>query len=433
MEKAMDYSKICFVIMPFGPKEVGGRKVEFDKIYDEIFVPAIKAVALPEGGSLEPRRTDKDFFAGDIKLDMFRYLEYSRFALADISGLNFNVAYELGARHRVREAGTAIFRQAEAPIPFDISSIKAFPYEYEPADNAEKSRAMITRVLSESLAQNRLDSPVQIALKAQRQSGNIEELLKDAENAIRNQDWNAAMAIYRQAVAIDPENPLPRMKLGILCRDRSLWDEALSQFNAAIAASPAYGEAYREKGIAENKLAAQRKEPMDANPAPGETALRRAVELNGADFDALASLGGVLKRAKRFKEAHQAYERSTTASGGHPYPLLNALKLRAVVQGRLDLKPSERRALARAEHVRELQTRQSPPYDRPWSFFDLAEIKLYRGDKDGFLSIVDTCLEQTDDDWQGRTFLDSLRLLQPVAGELPGLAEGIARLEEQLA
>ena len=104
-----------------------------------------------------------------------------------------------------------------------------------------------------------------------------------------------------------------------------------------------------------------------------------------------------------------------------------------MVQGRLDLKPSERRALARAEHVRELQTRQSPPYDRPWSFFDLAEIKLYRGDKDGFLSIVDTCLEQTDDDWQGRTFLDSLRLLQPVAGELPGLAEGIARLEEQLA
>ena len=65
--------------------------MNFDKLYDDIFVPAISLVSLPEGGKLEPRRTDKDFFSGDIKLEMFQYLEYSRFALADISGLNFNM------------------------------------------------------------------------------------------------------------------------------------------------------------------------------------------------------------------------------------------------------------------------------------------------------------------------------------------------------
>jgi hypothetical protein len=123
----MDYSKACFVIMPFGKKPVANQKVDFDKLYDEIFVPAISAVPLPEGGKLEPRRTDKDFFTGDIKFEMFQYLEYSRFALADISGLNFNVAYELGTRHRARESGTAIFRQIQFAPPFDISSIKAFP------------------------------------------------------------------------------------------------------------------------------------------------------------------------------------------------------------------------------------------------------------------------------------------------------------------
>src|ERR1700736_288460 len=94
---AMDYSKICFVIMPFGKKKVGRKNVDFDKIHREIFAPAIASVRLPEGGSLEPRRTDTDFFTGDIKLERFQFLEYSRFALADISGLNFNVAYELGA------------------------------------------------------------------------------------------------------------------------------------------------------------------------------------------------------------------------------------------------------------------------------------------------------------------------------------------------
>ena len=118
----VDYARVCFVIMPLGKdKKVGDRQPDFDAIYENIFKPAISAVKLPEGGTLEPHRTDKDFYTGDIKQDMFEYLEYSRFALADISGLNFNVAYELGARHRARESGTAIFRLGNAPIPFDIN------------------------------------------------------------------------------------------------------------------------------------------------------------------------------------------------------------------------------------------------------------------------------------------------------------------------
>jgi hypothetical protein len=130
----MDYSKICFVIMPFGKKPAGDKIVDFDPLYDNIFLPAISEVVLPEGGKLRPSRTDKDFFTGDIRLEMFQYLEYSRFALADISGLNFNVAYELGVRHRAREAGTAIFRQSQFAPPFDISSIKAFGGQSASAD-----------------------------------------------------------------------------------------------------------------------------------------------------------------------------------------------------------------------------------------------------------------------------------------------------------
>jgi tetratricopeptide (TPR) repeat protein len=429
----MDYAKICFVIMPFGEKDVGTRKVNFDALYEDVFLPAISAVPLPEGGNLEPRRTDKDFFTGDIKLEMFHYLEYSRFALADISGLNFNVAYELGARHRARESGTAIFRQAQFAPPFDISSIKAFPYEYEPDTEANKARALITRVLTESLVQNRLDSPVRLALDLQRQNGKIDELLKNAENAIRSEDWTGAMDIYRQAVAVDPANPLPRMKLGLLCRDREIWDEALEQFSRATAASPQYGEAYREKGIVENKIAQVAKQPLDTDPAPGEAALRRAIELNGKDFDAWASLGGVLKRAKRFPQALSAYEQSLKVSGGHPYPLLNALKLRVAVNGRLALTGADKVALARAERVREAQTRQEPPFDKPWCFFDLAEIKLYRGDPQAFVAIAQKGFEHTDANWQGKTFIDTMHLLLPVADELPGLKEGLAELEPMVA
>jgi cellulose biosynthesis protein BcsQ/tetratricopeptide (TPR) repeat protein len=424
-----DFGRTCFVIMPFGKKLVGDQTVDFDKLYDDIFVPAISAVPLPEGGKLEPHRIDKDFFTGDIKLEMFQYLEYSRFALADISGLNFNVAYELGTRHRARESGTAIFRQIQFAPPFDISSIKAFPYEIEPADKAAESRALITRVLTESLKHNRLDSPIRLALGEQRASGKIDDMLVQAENDIRKLNWTGAMDIYRQAIKIDPSNPLTRMKLGLLCRDREVWDEALEQFTRATAVAPSYGEAWREKGIVENKTAQQARLPLGTDPAPGELSLRTAIGLNDNDFDAFASLGGILKRAKRFPQAQAAYEQSFKVSGGHPYPLLNALKLRVQVNGRLALSGPEKLALAQAERVREGQSQQNPPFDRPWCFFDLAEIKLYRGDSKAFVDIAIKGFEQTDADWQGKTFIDTLRLLLPAADELPGLKEGLAELE----
>jgi Flp pilus assembly protein TadD len=425
-----DYSKICFVIMPFGKKKVGDQEIDFDPLYHDIFLPAIAAVDLPEGGKLDPHRTDEDFFTSDIKLDMFQYLEYSRFALADISGLNFNVAYELGVRHRAREAGTAIFRQGNSVPPFDISSIKAFPYEYTPAEEAEKSRALITKVLTQSLIRNRIDSPVRQALNTQRETGGIDDLLKQAENQIRNLDWTGAMDTYRKAVAANPDNPMPRMKLGLLCKDRGIWAEALEQFTGATAAAANYPEPWRERGIVENKMAQIAKAAMNANPAPGETSLRRAIELNPRDFDAFASLGGVLKRAGRFPEALAAYEQSLKVSGGHPYPLLNALKLRVQTDGHLALSGADKIALMRAARVRDGQSKQNPPFDKPWCFFDSAEIKLYQGDAKGFLDIAMQGFEQTDEDWQGKTFVDSLRLLLPAADELPGLKEGIAALEQ---
>src|SRR4051794_40082722 len=151
--------------MPFGRKAVGDRLVEFDNIYHAIFKPAIAATPLPEGGLLQPYRTDQDFSAGHISQMMFEYLEYSRFSLVDITGLNANVFFELGVRYRARESGTALFRQAGTPLPFDINQIKAFPYEYEPDTSAEESRHLVTRVLKESLQQNTLNSPVQLALR----------------------------------------------------------------------------------------------------------------------------------------------------------------------------------------------------------------------------------------------------------------------------
>jgi tetratricopeptide (TPR) repeat protein len=431
----IDYLKTCFVIMPFGQKEVTDdkgehRMVNFDSIYELVFEPAIRQAQLPEGGRLEPRRTDKDFHMGDISQEMFEYLEYSRVALTDISGLNPNVLYELGVRHRARQAGTVIFRQPGAKIPFDISQIKAFPYEYEPEDHARKSTDFIASVLMESLQQNKIDSPVQRALIVQREERSfIEADLRDAENAIRVGDKPAAIAAYRKAVAADPGNNLLYVRLGLLLKDDGRWPDAVEQFTNAIAAAPTYGDAWREKGIAENKLYHKgKKAPGLAN---GIDALRKAIELNPDDYDAHASLGGALKREGHLEEALAEYDRATEVSRGHSYPLLNAIRLNAQLRGKLEIDAKRRFLIGRAEKSLRAQTATEPPYDPPWSFFDLAEIRLYTGNKEAFLETASKGVEYAGHAWQVTTFMDGLSALRDAGVDLAGLSEGIDMLREQ--
>jgi tetratricopeptide (TPR) repeat protein len=434
----LNFEKICFVIMPFGKKKVGDHEVDFNFIYDNVFKPAIEAVDLPAdegGGKLQPHRTDQDYFTSSINQDMFEYIEYSRFALADISGLNANVFYELGIRHRAHESGTAIFRQESGPPPFDITQIKAFPYEYEPQEKVAESIALIRKVLTESLKHNRLDSPPMLALRAQReqekkpQYANIEPLLIEADNALRNEDWTTAIARYSEALSGSPDNPMVLMKRGLIYKDHGKWSEALADFSRAVELSPQYGEAYREKGIAENKLYNQKKAHERAAGMPtGEESLRKAIELKPDDFDALSSLGGVLKREERFAEAAELYRRATDISHGNTYPLLNEIKIKARIEGKLSLDGKHKLMLKRAEKSLRVQTANK--YNLPWSLFDLAEIRLYLDDPDEFLQLIDEGILICKDDWQPETFRKSLQLLVDGQVSLPGLDEGIAKLKE---
>lgn len=419
-----DYRRICFVIMPFGVKPVGNRKLpfvplwtrrtaNFDAIYERIYRPAISSVELPEGGQLVPHRADKDFFAGTIGEEMFRYLEYSRMVVADISADNANVFYELGVRHRAREAGTALFRQTDASIPFDINQVRAFPYEFQPEKHAKASRDLIAKVLHESLLQLRVDSPVQLALGRQRYEAEreplLEAVLRRAEDNLRQRDKAAAAHNYRIALDRYGAGPLIRLRLALIYRDSARWDDALRELQIVTEEMPTYAEAHRERGIVENKRFEQRRKA--GNPDLGESGVRslqQALSLSPGDYDALASLGGIYKRLGRLEEAFAMYRQATEASLGHPYPLLNEIKLQALALGYLPLDEHRREQLERAERMRLAQTQDSPPSDAPWCFFDLAEIQLYLRRAGAFQHVIDKVIQLDVADWQLQTFADSL-------------------------
>ena len=382
---------------------------------------------------------------------MFEYLEYSRFALADISGLNPNVFYELGVRHRAQEAGTAVFRQVGVPIPFDINTIKAFDYEYQPVENVLKSRELITRVLTQSLQYNRLDSPVRRALLAQQARASaaagpsLDDLLRAAENAIRQQRWDDAIGTYRQAVDMHQTNCSLRLRLGLFLKDRGRWTDALQQFTAAVDSESKYADAWRERGIAENKLFHKNGRPESA--ATGETSLQRAVSENPQDYDAWASLGGVLKRegdhldkngkpdeaVAQYRRAHENYRRATDVSEGHSYPLLNEIKLAGRIEGKIPNDIRIRLRLPKAKRFLEAQVADQPPSNAPWCFFDLSEVRLYAGDAEGFMNVLADGLTYCTDYWQPETHLNSLMLLKTGGVSLPGLDDGLELLREAAA
>lgn len=457
--------KTCFVIMPFGKKNVAGNEVDFTAIYKEIFEPAIREVTTPEDQQLIAARTDMDAFSGSINQEMFEYIMYSRLAFADISGFNPNVFYEIGARHSAQESGTILFRQTGHAIPFDISTIKVFEYDAQPADNAEKSRHFITKVLSETLKRNRLDSPVRLALRSQwggspgpapapvsqvqppieesavtsGQADNwrkqaIEGFMRDAEEAVRLGDLDMARTNYWGALRFDPLNIIARFRLGLILKRQGKYYQALEEFTTLTKLAPGYGEAWKEKGVIEGQIA--RMIPVEARKktqwlSDGHDSLTRATLLIPGDFDAWSSLGGVLRNVRAdFAGARRMYAHAANISGGHPYPLLNALKMEALHTGKLDLEPV-RDQLKAAEKLRRGQSLTKPPTDTPWCYFDLAEIRLYQDDEDNFLKYVKAGIKTCNASWQPKTFRDSLHnTLVAVGIDFSGLSEGIALLDE---
>lgn len=433
LNSQIDYTKICFVVMNFGIKKIKRKKIDFDKIYEQVFEPAILEVTLPEGGKLIPIRTDKELLSGDIEVEMFQYLRNARFTFADITGLNPNVMYELGVRHATNQSRTAIFRQTKEVIPFDIKSIKAFPYEYEPETEIQKSKELIIKVLKDSLLQNRLDSPVQkvfmLQAKAENEK-NVESILLDATNATRKEDFNTAITKYKQVLNIIPNDLNSLMALGLLLKTQARWQEAVETFKKSVDFLPEYSDGWRELGVAQNKVfhCAEDKKDLPV----GSVALIKAIELNPLDFDAHASLGGIYKRDKNYTIASAMYEKANEISQGHPYPLLNYIVLKIRDKGIESLSTRDKLYLKRVELPLLKQIEDVPPYDSPWCFFNLSTVQLFKGDNAKALETLNKKLELAKD-WEIRTHLETLKLIENQKDKINGLEEIIKLLQDTLS
>ena len=124
MDTAEALTPLCFVLMPFGRKtDAAGRVTNFDSVYDKIIAPAV------EQAGLEPIRADEEKIGGTIHKPMFERLMLCHYAVADITGANPNVFYELGIRHALRPRSTVIIFREGTVRPFDLALVRGISYK----------------------------------------------------------------------------------------------------------------------------------------------------------------------------------------------------------------------------------------------------------------------------------------------------------------
>lgn len=133
--------KTCFVIMPFGSSSPELKK-KFDGVYKGIIVPAVQ-----EAG-YEPIREDISASPGSIPKSIVKKLAESQMVIADLTGINPNVFYELGIRHVLSKSGTVLMISKSETIPFDNASHRVIQYTNELADLDDIHQQIVTAIVN---------------------------------------------------------------------------------------------------------------------------------------------------------------------------------------------------------------------------------------------------------------------------------------------
>lgn len=118
----------CFVLMPFGKEGTEEHKKNKD-IFENIITPAVKA-ANPD---IECLRADMINKSGSIIKDIIGHLHKDEIVIADLSGRNANVFYELGVRQALSRRSILISRSID-DIPFDLRPYRVATYKYPVQD-----------------------------------------------------------------------------------------------------------------------------------------------------------------------------------------------------------------------------------------------------------------------------------------------------------
>ena len=126
----------CFTIMPF--------RGWFDMYYADIYVPAVEAA------DLKPTRADDLFRTSTIINDIWTMTKKAKVILADLTGKNPNVLYELGLAHAIAKPAVLVTENID-DVPFDLRHLRVIIYDKNEPNWGDILSGKITKAISEVL------------------------------------------------------------------------------------------------------------------------------------------------------------------------------------------------------------------------------------------------------------------------------------------
>jgi hypothetical protein len=155
-----DQDKTCFVIAPIG-EEGSEIRLRSDKILRHIIEPAAKTCGY------KTVRADKISEPGIITSQIIQHLVDDELVVADLSGHNPNVFYELAIRHVVRKPVVQLIQKGEL-IPFDVSAIRTIRFDYQDLDSAAQCHDdLLKQIRAAEKDPTDVDTPVTMAIDLQ--------------------------------------------------------------------------------------------------------------------------------------------------------------------------------------------------------------------------------------------------------------------------
>jgi len=131
--------RLCFVVMPFGSEEL-------NIVYEDFVRPTLE-----NDCELNCQRGDDLFGSGAIMDDIRRSIERACLVVADLTGKNANVFYEVGIAHTL-DKQVLLLAQSMSDVPFDLRHRRVLLYDYSPRGCkkleqhlAENVKAMLKR------------------------------------------------------------------------------------------------------------------------------------------------------------------------------------------------------------------------------------------------------------------------------------------------
>ena len=148
------FANTVFVISPIGEKGSETYRL-FREVLDYVIAPAVAAAQ----SSLTVIRADDINRAGSFIRDILQHLFASHIVIADLTGQNPNVFYELGVRHSISPR-TILIAQSLQDIPSDLREYRTIIYETNAKGVAEFSERLAEYLADIHANPQRPDNPV---------------------------------------------------------------------------------------------------------------------------------------------------------------------------------------------------------------------------------------------------------------------------------